>query len=74
MPVSFSGHVNFFKNDIGFMSNDYTSISYIEILDTDTRSIEMPRIKIVIRLSLENKFYFINFFHTVWSVWDPRAL
>ena len=33
------------KNDIDFMSNDYTSISYIKILDTDTRSIEMHRIK-----------------------------
>ena len=27
------------------MSNDNSSISYIKILDTDTRSIEMHRIK-----------------------------
>ena len=34
----------------------YGNTSYIEILDTDTRNIEMHRI----RLSLENKFYFIK--------------
>ena len=36
----------FKKNHHDFMSNDnHSTVSYIEILDTDTRSIEMHRIE-----------------------------
>ena len=38
-----------------FASNDYTFISYIEILETDTKSIEMHRIKCAL-VESRNKF------------------
>ena len=52
---------NCLKNDIDFMSNDNSSISYIKILDTDTytRSIEMHRIKCAL-VESRNKSKFLT--------------